>query len=147
MSLTKDKLVESYIAIRDRIAARKAAFDAEDGKDKELLRKIELVLMQRMDQDKEESFKTAAGTAFIQVNDFAGVADWDALKDFVLANEAFDFLEKRVAKTAVREYVKANNQLPPGVNYGTKREVMVRRPSRKTNEVVSIGDAHEQQEG
>jgi hypothetical protein len=38
-------------------------------------------------------------------------------------------LEKRVSKTAVRGYIDQQKAVPPGINYGTKLEVNVRKPA------------------
>jgi hypothetical protein len=37
-------------------------------------------------------------------------------------------LEKRVSKIAVRGYIESNKAVPPGVTYGTKLEVNIRKP-------------------
>ena len=129
---TKAELTKLYVEVRDRIAARKAEFDKADVADKEVLRKIELVLLAKMDADGEESVRTEFGTAYVATSDFAQVGQWDAFIQFVKENEAYDMIEKRCSKTAVREYLKAANALPPGINYGTKREINVRRPSAKS---------------
>jgi hypothetical protein len=43
-------------------------------------------------------------------------------------------LEKRVSKTAVRAYIDQTKSVPPGVNYGTKLEVNIRKPGAKIEE-------------
>lgn len=128
---TKAELTEMYITIRDRMAARKAEFDAADNADRELQRKIELVLLAKMDADGETSAKTPYGTAFIQTTDFASVAQRDDFMTYVKQHDAFDLLETRCSKTGVRSFIEENGVVPPGINYGTRREVMVRRPSKK----------------
>ena len=74
------------------------------------------------------SFKTKHGTAFLTTTDYANVAEWDAVLDFIRTQEAFDLLEKRVSKIAVRGYIEANKAVPPGITYGTKLEVNIRKP-------------------
>ena len=59
------------------------------------------------------SFKSEHGTAFLTTVDFANVADWDAVLTFIRDTEAYDMLEKRVSKTAVRGYIEANKAVPP----------------------------------
>jgi len=58
----------------------------------------------------------------------ADVADWDAVLGFIRENDAYDMLEKRISKVAVRGYIDATKAVPPGVNYGTKLEVNIRKP-------------------
>jgi hypothetical protein len=40
-------------------------------------------------------------------------------------------LEKRISKIAVRGYIEANKAVPPGVNYGTKLEINIRKPATR----------------
>jgi len=63
--------------------------------------------------------------------DTATVADWDAVLDFIRENEAYDMLERRVNKTAVRGYIDANSKVPSGVNFGSRLSINVRRPAKK----------------
>jgi hypothetical protein len=53
---------------------------------------------------------------------------------FIRDNEAFDMLEKRISKVAVRGYIDANKAVPPGVNYGTKLEVNIRKPVTRVDD-------------
>jgi hypothetical protein len=48
---------------------------------------------------------------------------------FVKENEAYDLLEKRVSKVAVRGYIDQTKAVPPGVNYGTRLDVNIRKPT------------------
>ena len=54
--------------------------------------------------------------------------------DFIKTNNAYDMLEKRVSKTAVRGYIEMNKAVPAGVNYGTKLSVNVRKPTKKVSD-------------
>lgn len=129
--LTVDQVIGLYIKVR----AQKAAVVAEAERKAEQitaqLHKLEAWLREQADKQGVTSFKTPSGTAFLTTTDYANVADWDAVLDFIKTNAAFDMLEKRVSKTAVREYIKELKTVPPGVNYGTKLEVNVRKPANK----------------
>ena len=76
--------------------------------------------------------KRAAFVAWMR--DFANVADWDAVLTFIRENDAFDMLEKRVSKTAVRGYIDLTKAVPPGITYGTKLSVSVRKPTVKAED-------------
>jgi hypothetical protein len=93
------------------------------------LARLEAYILQRMDQDGVTSFKTAKGTAFKTKADFASVADWDELLRFIKENNAWDLLQKRVSKEAVRSYLDMDQPPPPGVNYGVKTDIAIRKPS------------------
>lgn len=133
MELSTDKVIETYLKLR----AKKEAIEAE-AKEKVVeikanLLKLEAYLKEKMDAEGETSKKTPFGTAFITTTDFAQVGDWDATLSFIKENEAWDMLEKRVSKTAVRGYIDANKAVPDGVNYGTRIDVNVRKPVNKVN--------------
>ena len=49
----------------------------------------------------------------------------------VKENEAWDLMEKRAAKIAIRAFIEEKKLVPPGVNYGTKKDLNVRRPTSK----------------
>jgi hypothetical protein len=133
MELSTDKVIETYLKLR----AKKEAIESE-AKEKVVeikanLLKLEAYLKEKMDAEGETSKKTPFGTAFITTTDFAQVGDWDATLSFIKENEAWDMLEKRVSKTAVRGYIDANKAVPDGVNYGTRIDVNVRKPVNKVN--------------
>lgn len=129
MSVTIDEVVATYIKLRNK----KDAIEAET-KDrvkgiKEKLEQIEAWIKEQADVQGVTSFKTKHGTAFLTTTDYANVANWDSVLEFIRENEAFDMLEKRISKIAVRGYIEANKEVPPGVNYGTKLEVNIRKPA------------------
>lgn len=131
MELTTEKVIETYIKFRKQ----KDDIEAE-AKEKVIgikanLLKLEAWLKEKMDADGETQKKTPSGTAFITTTDFANVADWDAVLAFIQENEAWDMLEKRISKNAVRQYMDKNKSVPSGVNYGTRIDVNVRKPAKK----------------
>jgi translation initiation factor IF-3 len=129
MTVNVDDVVATYMKLRhqkDQIEAdAKTKVDALKVK----MMKLEAWIKEQADLQGVTSFKTKHGTAFLTTVDFANVADWDAVKQFIIDNEAFDMLEKRVSKLAVRGYIEQNKAVPPGVNYGTKLEVNIRKPA------------------
>ena len=124
-----DAVIAKYLEIRDekeRVQASvKSQVEALDAQ----LATIERWLHQKMQEVGVDSFKAKGiGTAFKKVSDFCSVADWNAVKDFVLQHDAWHMLTKSVSKTAVKEFIDANDGVPPpGVNYGTKEEIQIRR--------------------
>lgn len=124
-------VIKRYMELR----AKKEQIEAETkerlGKIKEKQAKLEAWLKMKADEDGVTSFKTEYGTAFMTTNDYANVADWDAVLSFVKENDAYDMLQKRVSKDAVRSYIESHNRVPPGVSYGHKIDVNIRRPTRE----------------
>ena len=57
----------------------------------------------------------------------AVVSDWDAILDHVKENEAWELIERRVNKTAIKEFRDEHDDLPPGVSWNEAQVVNVRR--------------------
>lgn len=125
--LPNDQLVGAYIELRDRRAERKAKFNNEDADDKGKQEKIEGLLLARLQEGGMESIRTSRGTAYRSTRVSATVADWDSFFSFVKSQEAWEMLERRCSKEAVKEYKEANEALPPGVNWTAEATINVRR--------------------
>ena len=127
-------VIRTYMKLRDQKAAIEGEVKERIADLKSKMEKLEAYLKTQMDAQGLTSFKSDYGTAFLTTTDYANVADWDAVLDFVRDNEAYDMLEKRVSKLAVRGYIEANKAVPPGITYGTKLEVNIRKPGAKAEE-------------
>ncbi len=126
-----DDAIAAYIKLREKKGQIKAEAEAKAGEITATMDKLEGWIKEQADAQGVTSFKTKHGTAFLTTVDFATVADWDAMLAFVKEHEAYDMFEKRVSKTAVRGYIEQTKAVPPGVNYGTRIEVNVRKPTNK----------------
>ena len=132
-TLNVENLVTKYIELRDRKAQIEKELEAEKAKLTKLMDAIEERLKGLMHDTGTKSLKTDHGTAYIAYKDSATVADWDALLDFIVTNENWDLLERRVSKTAVKHLMEEDrngnytNPPPPGVNFVRFETVNVRR--------------------
>lgn len=129
MSFTVEQVVATYLKLRRKKEEIEAETKDRVADVKAKMTKLESWLMQKADEDGVTSFKTPAGTAFVTSTDFANVADWDAVLTFIKENDAFDMLEKRVSKTAVRAHMDETGDVPPGITYGSKLGVNIRKAS------------------
>lgn len=127
-------VIRTYIKLRDQKAAIEAETKERVAGLKTKMEKLEVYLKAQMDAQGLTSFKSDYGTAFLTTTDYANVADWDAVIRFIRDNEAYDMLEKRVSKIAVRDYIERFKAVPPGINYGTKLEVNIRKPGAKAED-------------
>lgn len=128
MTVNVDDVVATYMKLRSQKEAIEAEVKDRVSTIKAKMEKLEAWIKEQADAQGVTSFKTKHGTAFLTTTDYANVADWDAVLDFIRTQEAYDMLEKRISKIAVRGYIEANKAVPPGVNYGTKLEVNIRKP-------------------
>jgi hypothetical protein len=134
MTVQVDDVVATYMKLRSQKESMEAEVKDRVSTIKAKMEKLEAWIKEQADVQGVTSFKTKHGTAFLTTTDYANVADWDAVLDFIRTQEAFDMLEKRISKIAVRGYIEANKAVPPGVNYGTKLEVNIRKPVSRVDD-------------
>ena len=129
--ITVEQVVATYMKLRLQKEKIEGEVKVQVAEIKAKMEKLEAWIKEQADAQGVTSFKTKHGTAFLTTTDYANVADWDAILDFIRTQEAFDMLEKRISKIAVRGYIEANKAVPPGVNYGTKLEINIRKPATR----------------
>lgn len=90
--------------------------------------KLETYMLNLLNQAGVDSmaFK-GVGTMFKKNVQSVTVAEWDATLAWIRANEAWEFLERRVSKTVVQEYSEARGEVPPGINVTNDVVVQVRK--------------------
>ena len=121
-------LLKLFIALRDRRAQRKAAYDNDDAGDRGKQDKIEVEFLRRFQERGIDNVSARdVGTAYKSTRSSATVADWDTFLDHIINNEAWEMLERRVNKTAVEQYKSVEEDLPPGVNWAETQVVNFRR--------------------
>jgi len=123
-----DKLIKAYIACRDALNTHRHESKKVEDKYKGDMEIFANRLKELADEMGVESFKTEHGSAFKKVTDWISVDDWDLFNDFVIKNDLVQMFKKDANKAAIKEYMaENNNQLPPGIGYGQKVEIQVRR--------------------
>ena len=129
-----DAVIKTYLKLRGQKEAIEAEAKTKVKDRVAKLSKLESFLKIKADEQGVTQFKTEDGTAFLTTNDYAQVGDWDEVLSFIVKNEAYDLLEKRVSKYAVRGYIDANKAVPNGINYGTRISLSVRKPTTKVED-------------
>ena len=121
-------LLKLFIALRDRRAERKAAYQADDEGDRTKQDKIEIEFLRRFGERGIDNVSArGVGTAYKSTRSSATVADWDSFLEHVQNHDAWELLERRVNKTAVEQFRAVNDDLPPGVNWSEAQVVNFRR--------------------
>ena len=127
--MTIDKLVEKYIALRDKRDALKKQHTAELAPYNGAMERIEAMLLGHLNDARLESMRAAQGTAYKTVRSSAKVVSWSETLRFIRERELWELLEARVSKVAA-EAVVAETQAPiPGVGIVREVCVQVRRGS------------------
>lgn len=100
------------------LEAKRKALDEED----ELLK---LEILRQMDEQGSTRVATDSGTAIKTKTILPVVDDWDALYEYVKANDAFHLLQRRVSSPAFREILE-NGEVLPGVHAFEKSDISLR---------------------
>jgi hypothetical protein len=131
LGMNVDDATKIYLSLRDE----KDRIEAEAKKAKraitEKMEVIEQWFLLKGDNEGVESWKTPFGTPYFAEASNASVGDWDEVLDYVKNNDAYEILTHGVNKSAIREFLEKNDELPPGVNYTTVRKLYVRKPTKK----------------
>lgn len=113
-----DRLVAESIKYRDEIAQIEARVKVETEGLKHRRDRIEAEMLRRMTERGAESIRTSSGTVYKIMRTSATVADWDSFfNQFVVPNQAWEFIERRANKTSVAQYRQENDDIPPGLNW------------------------------
>jgi len=122
-----DEAVAKFIELRDERDALKKRHSAELKVITDKMERIQGAIMRLFQKTGQDSAKTAAGTPYLQTRVSASVADRDAFLKFVRENDAYEFLENRVSKTAVQQFMEEREEVPPGVKVTTMQVLNVTR--------------------
>jgi hypothetical protein len=121
-------VVEHYITLRDHKSKLDAEHKARVAELDAQMKNAEAFLLNHLNESGLDRVGVGAGTVFVQVKTMPSIKDKGALIDFIKQTGNVELLQARVSSTAVKEYMEHNdNQLPPGVDVTTSREVTVRR--------------------
>lgn len=127
-TIPTDKLVQTYVKIRDK---RKALSDEFEVKDKELqglLDSIEAELLEACKSIGADSIRTEFGTVSRKVSKRYWTNDWHSFHEFLKEHDALDLMEKRVSQSNMNTFLEENpDLLPPGLNVNAKYTVVIRR--------------------
>lgn len=126
--MDNQKIVKAYLNLRDARTTLKREFEDKDKDLKGKQEKLEGLLLKFLSENNMDSVKTSNGTFYRQEEITPTGADWHAFYEWVRENDAFDFLERRIKKTAISDYMETHEGgLPPGVSVYREYVVRVRR--------------------
>ena len=111
------KRVEQFVKLRDLIKSRDDEHKKAMKPLRETLESLNSVLLSHLNDMGGNSIATDAGTAYRTEKKSASLADSEAFMNYVIANQAFDLLDRKANVTAVEEHIKENDAPPPGVSY------------------------------
>lgn len=126
--IDNEKLTRAFVNIRDARKRLAVQFDAEDKKLQAMQDRVGNAMLKFLNETNTDSVATDAGTFYRQEEVTPTGADWAAFYRWIAEKDAFEFLERRIKKTAVKEYMEQNDgAIPPGVSVFREYVVRVRR--------------------
>lgn len=126
-----DRLVRVYLKMKARISELTSVYEKEVEGLKAQQAEVANAMKDQMQSMGLTSSKTQFGTAILSTKTRFYAQDWDAMKRFILDNEAVDLLEKRIAQTNMKQFLEDNPGLvPPGLNSVSEVDISVRKPTK-----------------
>lgn len=123
------KRVEQFVKLRDLIKQKNDEHKKLMKPYNETLEQLNALLLAHLNGLNGNSVATDAGTVYRTEKKTASLADAEAFMEFVIANGAYDLLDRKANVTAVEDHIKEHNAPPPGVNFTSTFTVGVRRAS------------------
>lgn len=128
MEIKADKLVKTYVKIRDKRKELVDQYEKEDNNLKEALELIESELLEMCKETGADSLRTEFGTVTRRVAKRYWTNDWHSFHEFLKKHGTLELLEKRIAQTNMSTFLEENpDLLPPGLNVDSRYTVTVRR--------------------
>lgn len=115
--LNYDTASAKYLELRQEIERIEKETKAKIAPLKAVMVDIENWFAAKAQEEGLKTVNTLHGTAYWSTHYSAKAANPTLFKDYVIANQAFDLLETRVSKTAVRSFIEATGAPPPGVDF------------------------------
>lgn len=126
--MTLDRLAKVYLKIRSHLGELTKAYENEAEAIKAKQHEVALAMKDIMLATGQKSAKTDHGTIILSTKTRYIAQDWDAMKRFIIDNDAVDLLEKRIAQKNMSEFLEANpGVVPAGLNTLTEVDVSVRK--------------------
>lgn len=117
MALNYETASAKYLEFRTEVEKIEKEAKAKVAALKAVMADIESWFAAKAQEEGLRTIPTKCGTAYWSTHYSAKVANPSAFKDYVIANQAFDLIETRAAKIAVKSFVDANGTPPPGVDF------------------------------
>lgn len=123
------RAMRAILKIKDARATARHAWEAEDNKLKEKEEALLGWLMAEQQRMGVTGIKVdGVGTSYTDTKVSVTIADFGSFSEWVGEHNAYDFFERRVKSTAVKEYMEEHNgETPPGLNLFKELQIKIRR--------------------
>lgn len=140
-TLTAERLVAAHQKLKAKRALNARTAEEIDSMYKEKMERIESRLLVVLRNQGQDSFQAGGCSVYKQVEITPHAADWDTIYRWIVKNDGWEMMEKRLKKTFISEYMEANKQqLPPGVSVVKRFVAKVRKNPGKRSKELDDGD-------
>lgn len=115
-----DLAAKKYAEIRGEIAKREREFAESLAPLKQTLHDIETWITLKAQEEGLKTVPTPSGTAYWSTHTSASVADPAVFRQYCMDNGAWDLMETRASKVAVKSFIEGHGAPPPGVNFTSR---------------------------
>jgi hypothetical protein len=122
-----DERVAQYVYLRDLLAEKKKVYKADIAPIEEAMGKLGGSLLRFLNGTGQKSARTAYGTVIVLIEYSARCTDPDAFITYVRENDAWELVDRRANKTAVKVFAETHGNLPPGVELNSYQTIGVRQ--------------------
>tara|TARA_R100001244_G_C5168645_1_gene131551 strand:- start:1418 stop:1819 length:402 start_codon:yes stop_codon:yes gene_type:complete len=123
-----DKVVRTYVKIRDKRSELKADFDTEDTKLVSQMDTLKGVLLEHCKEHDVTSVKTSEGLFYRTVKQRYWTSDWESMHAFILEHQEPALLDKRINQRHMRVFLGDNpDVLPKGLNSESQYTISIRK--------------------
>ena len=124
-----DKLTKIYRKIKAQIDQLTQEYDTKVEALKASQDEIKFAIQDQMKALGVSSVKTEFGTVSMANKTRYSTQDWDSFKQFIIAHDVVDLLEKRIAQTNMAKFLEDNpGVVPPGLNAFSDFEIRITKP-------------------
>lgn len=124
--MTVDQVIAARLKLRRYKDMLETKHSAEIKPITEQIDKIDNWLQSELQKRGLQNFSSVSGTAFLKTKTDSTSHDWDATLKWIIETGAYEFLEKRVSKTAITDYMEQHGEAPPGISVTRYTSVGVR---------------------
>lgn len=130
VEVTTEKVVETYIKVRDAIAAMEQRHKDEKRNLVEQLEVLEQELLSRVEQAGGNISVPNVGRVARRISRNYWTNDWESFYKVVKEHDAFHLLHQRISNKAMQEFLNEHpNLMPEGLNVDSRYTVTVTRAS------------------
>lgn len=122
-----DHYIGKLVALKDKIEALEEEHKERMRPYKEMKDKLERNILGYLLEIKAQNVSTTAGTASVLHRKSASLEDPQAFMDYVIANQAWDLIDRKANAKAVEDFIHAHGVQPPGAKFSDSLTLGLRR--------------------